>query len=100
MTSSKGGRPSPWISSSKTRLIRVPDHMADEILKIAKAKDKGENISIIQNLDDSIVQNSSRDMRLEKATQLIDSYKLKSHPTSERWKLLNKFISELEAELD
>ena len=74
--------------------------MADEILEIAKAKDKGVNISIVQNLNNDIVQNPSKDMRLEKATQLIDSYKSKSHPTSERWKLLNKFISELEAELD
>lgn len=91
MTSSKGGRPSPWISSSKTRLIRVPDYMADEILEIAKLKDRGENISIVQNHD--------LDIKLEKVTQLIERYKLKSHPTSERWKLINKFITELEEEL-
>ena len=91
MTSSKGGRPSPWISSSKTRLIRVPDHMADEILEIAKLKDRGGNISIVQNHD--------LDIKLEKVTQLIERYKLKSHPTSERWKLINKFITELEEEL-
>ena len=91
MTSSKGGRPSPWISSSKTRLIRVPDYMADEILEIAKLKDRGGNISIVQNHD--------LDIKLEKVTQLIERYKLKSHPTSERWKLINKFITELEEEL-
>ena len=98
MTSSKGGRPSPWISSSQTRLIRVPEHMADEILEIAKLKDKGENISFVQN-QNSIVQNPSIDIKLEKITQLIEGYKAKSHPTSERWKLINKFIIELEEEL-
>ena len=91
MTSSKGGRPSPWTSSSKTRLIRVPDHMADEILEIARIKDRGGDISIVQNNDKNI--------RLEKVMELIENYKAKSHPTSIRWQFLNKFIAELEETL-
>ena len=92
MTSSKGGRPSHWISSSKTRLIRVPDYMADEILELAKLKDKGESLSFVQN--------SEEDNKLEKIVQLMESYKLRSHPTSERWKLLNKFIRQLDKEIN
>ncbi len=35
MTSNKGGRPSHWKSTDVSRLIRVPDYMAEKILKIA-----------------------------------------------------------------
>ncbi len=31
MTSKKGGRPSPWKSSSQTQLIRIPMWMVEEI---------------------------------------------------------------------
>jgi hypothetical protein len=91
MTSSKGGRPSPWTSSSKTRLIRVPDYMAEEILEVARIKDRGGDISIIQNQDENT--------RLEKVMELIKNYKAKSHPTSTRWQLLNNFIAQLEEAL-
>jgi hypothetical protein len=35
MTSNKGGRPSHWKSTDVSRLIRVPEYMAEKILKIA-----------------------------------------------------------------
>ena len=99
MTSSKGGRPSPWTSSSKTRLIRVPEYMAEEILEIARIKDRGGDISIIQNHNNSIVQNNDKKVQLQKVMELIENYKAKSHPTSIRWQFLNKFIAELEEAL-
>jgi len=65
--------------------------MADEILEIARIKDRGGDISIVQNNDKNI--------RLEKVMELIENYKAKSHPTSIRWQFLNKFIAELEETL-
>lgn len=43
------GRPSSWISSSETRAIRVPEHLADRILGIARKLDRGEVYDIVQN---------------------------------------------------
>ncbi len=99
MTSSKGGRSTTWTSSSKTRLSRIPNHMAEEILEIARIKDRCGDISIIQNRDNSIVQNNDENIRLAKVIELIENYKAKSHPTSTRWQLLNNFIAELEEAL-
>lgn len=34
------GRPSPWKSSSKTKILRVPEELADEVLVYAKKLDR------------------------------------------------------------
>lgn len=92
------GRKNSWASGTRKedcKLIRVPEYIAEEILTIAHYIDAGEVVKYGQ-LEKVAESNNTQ---LERVTQLIEVYKSKSHPTSERWKLVNKLIAELEKEL-
>lgn len=90
MTVNKGGRPSPWQSSSKTRLVRIPEHMADEILKIARIKDIEKDINIENN----------QITGLDKLALIIKEFKAQSKPNSRDWKKVDQLIAEIETKLN
>lgn len=90
MIGNKGGRPSHWKSSNKTRLVRIPEHMADEILEIARLKDKGEDISIVQN----------QITELDRLASIIKEFKLQSKPGSRDWKKVDQLIAEIESKIN
>ena len=92
------GRKNSWASGTRKencKLIRVPEYIAEEVLTIAHHIDAGEVVKYRQ-LEKVVESNSTQ---LERVTQLIENYKSKSHPTSEKWELVNKLITELEEEL-
>lgn len=108
MTTKKGGRPSPWKSTSITKLIRVPDWMVSEILDIARKKDEDAATTqnhhidgIVQNYqcdDNGIVQNHNA-RRVDEVKAVIERYK-KMSKTTRNWTEAKKLISDLETILE
>jgi hypothetical protein len=108
MATNKGGRPSPWKSSSQTQLIRVPLWMVEDILAIAKIKDANPDVSFIQSQhsrNDSIVQNNSDTKnsfvqnyeggKEGEIRELIERHKTKVRDTRD-WTKAKMIIAELE----
>jgi hypothetical protein len=73
--------------------------MAEEILNLARLKDKGEDISFVQN-QNGFVQNQNgfvqnqEDEKIAAIKQILKLYKIESKNTRD-WSKANKLIAEL-----
>ena len=85
------GRPSPW-RNNKTRLVRIPDILADDILAYARMKDTGEEGENTKQDNNTIAQ----------VITTIGEYKdlASKSKTISNWKKCNELIKRLEEILE
>jgi hypothetical protein len=92
------GRRSTWASGAKkedSKLIRVPEYIADEVLKAAHHIDAGGKINYDE--DEKVNQievNSANLTKINKITRLVESYETLPRLTRD-WTKANKLLIEL-----
>jgi hypothetical protein len=87
------GRKSEWVSSSKTRPIRVPDWMADKVLDFAQKLDSEEIIDNVQNQNSQIYENTE----VKNIRSILQDWndRASGKETSPRWKNVSTLIEEI-----
>jgi hypothetical protein len=82
------GRKSNWVSSSPTKLVRIPDNIVDKVLEYAHQLDEGKSIEIAQN----------QTIQTQEILNIWKS-KVSGKELQPRWANVVKLISELEDSL-
>jgi len=92
------GRKSTWASGAKkedSKLIRVPSHIADEVLKAAHHIDAGGKINYDENEKVNQIEIDSINLnKVKKIAKLVRSYEGQPRGTRD-WTKANKLLIEL-----